>query len=54
MNATWPPNRLQNVAGLAATLAVRNHTTPARIEPRDAQACLKEKGIPIHGGDVAQ
>ena len=40
------------VAGLAATLAVRADTTPDALDAADVQQALRAKGIPIHLGDV--
>ena len=40
------------VAGLGATLAVRNNTTPDALDTRAIQHALRDKGMPLHLGDV--
>jgi len=43
-----PAAQTGQVAGLAATMAIRTHTTPDRLDVRDIQAALKGKGMPCH------
>ena len=40
------------VAGMAATLAVHGDATPDRLDVRDVQERLRDRGIPIHLTDV--
>ena len=48
-----PPAALTGqVAGVAATLAVRQGTTPDAIEAADVQRALRERGIPFHASDI--
>jgi len=48
-----PPAALTGqVAGLAASLAVRRGTTPDRLDAADVQAELRSMRIPLHLADV--
>ncbi len=40
------------VAGIAATLSVRHNATPDALAAADVQQELRDKGIPLHLGDV--
>lgn len=48
-----PPAALTGqVAGLAAALAAQRNTSPHALDPRDVQAALRARNIPLHLGDV--
>jgi hypothetical protein len=48
-----PPAALTGqVAGVAATLAVRRYTTADAVDAADVQQALRDKGIPFHASDI--
>jgi hypothetical protein len=49
-----PPAALTGqLAGIAATLAIRHGTTPDALVVDDIQAAIQLQGLPLHASDIA-
>ena len=52
MRVIPPAAHTGQVCGVAAELAIEHNTTPDALDAADIQARLRDKGIPLHFGDV--